>query len=148
MYCLCPITYPVGWGCKIHRLLFYKEVGHPPTSYLDMTQSHRSTLGCGCRIHRLHLCRDVWPTYYECPAFDPKQSDCEVAVMLELWGMQITISLPSLPGLLWPGVVAFDRVLSMSQTEQNCVLMLNWTAWNRTVLKFKLRTYAKLNCLK
>ena len=25
--------------------------------------------------------------------------------------------------------------------------MLNWIAWNRTVLTFKLRTYAKLNCL-
>ena len=30
----------------------------------------------------------------------------------------------------------------------NCVLMLNWIAWNRTVMTFKLRTYAKLNCLK
>ena len=30
----------------------------------------------------------------------------------------------------------------------NFILMLNWITWNRTVLKFKLRTYAKLNCLK
>ena len=45
-------------------------------------------------------------------------------------------------------VVAHDTVLSMSQTEVNCVLMLNWIAWNRTVLTFKQRTYAKLNCLK
>ena len=26
--------------------------------------------------------------------------------------------------------------------------MLNWIAWNRTVLTFELRTYVKLNCLK
>ena len=45
--------------------------------------------------------------------------------MLELWGMQSTPSLPSLPGPLWPGVVAPDRALSMGQIELNCVLMLN-----------------------
>ena len=37
--------------------------------------------------------------------------------MLELWGMQITPSMTSLPGPLWPGVVAPDRVLSMGQIE-------------------------------
>ena len=45
--------------------------------------------------------------------------------MLELWAMQSTPSLPSLPGPLWPGVVALDRVLSMGQIEVNCVFMLN-----------------------
>ena len=45
--------------------------------------------------------------------------------MLELWVIQTTPSLPSLPGPLWPGVVAPDRVLSMGQLELNCVLMLN-----------------------
>ena len=45
--------------------------------------------------------------------------------MLELWGMQSTLSLPSLPGPLWSGVVAPDRVLSMGQIKLNCVLMLN-----------------------
>ena len=33
--------------------------------------------------------------------------------MLELWGMRSTPSLPSLPGGLWPIVVAPDRALSM-----------------------------------
>ena len=56
--------------------------------------------------------------------------------------------LPSLPGLLEPGVVAPDRALSMDQIERNCVLMLNWITWNRIVLIFKLRIYAQLNCLK
>ena len=42
----------------------------------------------------------------------------------------------TLPGPLWPGVVVPDRFLSMGQIELNCLLMLNWTAWNRTVLTF------------
>ena len=53
----------------------------------------------------------------ESPAYDTKQYDGEGPVMLELWGMQSTPSLPSLPGSLWPGVVAPDRVLSMGQIE-------------------------------
>ena len=84
----------------------------------------------GNRIHRLHLCRGVkkrvsW--------YDTKQSD---------WGMRSTPSLPSLPGPLWPGMVAPDRVLSMGQIKLNCVFMLNWIAWNRYVFD-KLCTYAK-----
>ena len=47
----------------------------------------------------------------------PSSGDSEVPVMLELWGMWSTSSLPSLPGRLWPGVVAPDRVLSMGQIE-------------------------------
>ena len=34
-------------------------------------------------------------------------------------------SLPSLPNLLWPGVVVPDRILSMGQIELNRVLRLN-----------------------
>ena len=45
--------------------------------------------------------------------YDTKQSDGEVPVMLELWEMRSTPSLPLLPGPLWPGVVAPDRALSM-----------------------------------
>ena len=45
--------------------------------------------------------------------------------MQEPWGMRSTSSLPSLPDLLWPGVVAPDRVLFMGQIELNSVLMLN-----------------------
>ena len=37
--------------------------------------------------------------------------------MLELWEMQSIPSLSFLPGLLWPGVVASDKVLSMAQAE-------------------------------
>ena len=91
---------------------------------------------------------------------DTKQSDGEVRVMLELWAIQSIPSLPSLLYPLWPGVVTPDRFLFMGQIELKCVLMLNWTAWNRTVLYAKqvcLKwncfwhwncTYAILNCLK
>ena len=56
--------------------------------------------GEGCRIHRLLLCRGVRLPPNECPGFDTKQSDGEVPVMLELWGMRSTPSLPLLPGPL------------------------------------------------
>ena len=47
-------------------------------------------------------------------------------MMLELWGMRSTLSVPLLPGSLWHRVVAPDRVLlSMDQIELNCVFMLN-----------------------
>ena len=59
----------------------------------------------------------------ECPGYDAKQSDGVVPVMLELWGMKSTTSLPSLPVPPWPGVLAPDRVLSMGQVEVNCILM-------------------------
>ena len=37
------------------------------------------------------------PPPYECPAYDAEQSNGEVPVMLEFWGMWSTPSLPSLP---------------------------------------------------
>ena len=52
-------------------------------------------------------------TSHECPVYDTKQSDGEIPVMLGLWGMRSTPSLPLLPGPLWPSVVAPDRALSM-----------------------------------
>ena len=78
-----------------------------------------SRLG-SCRIHRLHLYRGVTPQKY-----DTIQSDGEVPVKLELWGMRSTLSLSSLTDPLWPGVVALVRVLSMGQIELNCILTLN-----------------------
>ena len=87
----------------------------------------------GSRIYQLHLYSP--PTSNVCPGYDTKQSDSEVTGMLELWGMQSTLSLPSLLGPLWPGMVASDGEISMGQIELNCVLMLNWIALNRTVLR-------------
>ena len=87
-------TCPVGWGSRIHRLIFYRGV-RPPN---------------------------------ECPESDTKQSNGETPVML--WGMRSTPLLPSLPGPLWPGVVAPDSVLYICQIEQFLVLKL-YLCWTK-----------------
>ena len=53
----------------------------------------------------------------ECPSYDTKQSDGEALLMLELWRIRSIFLFSSLPSLLFPGVVAPDRVLSMGQIE-------------------------------
>ena len=58
------------------------------------------------------------PSPNESPGYDIKHSDGKAPVMLELRGMRSTLSLLSLPGQLWPGLVAPDRVLSMGYMEQ------------------------------
>ena len=59
---------------------------------------------------------------HECPRYDTKQSDGEVPVMLGPWGIWSALSLPLLPGPLWPGMVAPDRVLSMGYIEVTAYL--------------------------
>ena len=84
------------------------------SSYIIFLVSNYSCpVSWGCRIHWLHLCRGVRPPPNECPGYDTKNSDDEVPAVLELWGMRNAPSLPSLPGPLWPGVIAPDRALSM-----------------------------------
>ena len=76
--------------------------------------------------------------------------------MLEIWGMWSTRLSPLLPGPLWSGMAAPDRVLSMGQNRSklrtyanlnclkwNCVLMLTWIVWNGTV--FDIETVLALN---
>ena len=54
---------------------------------------------------------------HECPVYDTKQFDGKVSVMLELWEMQSNPTLASLPGPLWPRVVAPNRILTIGQIE-------------------------------
>ena len=61
--------------------------------------------------------------------------------MLELWGMQNTPSLP----LLWPGVVATDRLLTMGKKLRTYAKLNDLKLDSFDI---KLRTYAKLNFLK
>ena len=99
-----------------------------------------------CSVQMSNNLKKIPPN--EFPRYDTKQSNSEAQVIVELWGMRSTPSLPSLPGSLWHEVVALDRVLSMAQIELKCVLMLNWTTWNSTwttVWIFKRRTYVKQN---
>ena len=83
------------------------EKKHESISFLP------SRVGWGYWIHRLRLCRKVRSTPNKRPGYDAKQSDGEALVILGLWGIRNTSSLPSLPNQLWAGVVAPDRVLSM-----------------------------------
>ena len=93
----------------------YNPTNHPTNQPSIFDQS----TGGGCRIHWFHLCKVVIPSTNECLEYDTKQSDREVPVMLELWGMQSTLSLPLLLGPLSSGVVEPDRVLSIGQIEIN-----------------------------
>ena len=123
--------------CRICELHLCRGVRHPQLNEWPRydTKSSLAEFGWGCRIHRLHLYRGVRsPNYY--PISETNQSDGEAPVMLELFGMLSTPSLPSLPVPLWHGVVAPDRVLSMDQIELNCVLTLNWIVCNRTAITF------------
>ena len=63
--------------------------------------------------------------------------------MLELWGLWSTPLLPSLPGSLWPGVVAPDKspIYGLNRTIYHASFTL-------LIFAFKLHIYAKLNCLK
>ena len=113
------------------------------------------SVGLGCRILLLYRGVRPPPPTYECPVYDTQQFDSEVSVILELWGMRSTSSLPSLQGPLWLEVLTPYRVLSMGQIELNrtlmqnwideielfwhlnCVLTLNWIVWNRTDYLYK-----------
>ena len=53
----------------------------------------------------------------ESPVCAPKKSDSKAHVMLELWGMRSTPSLPSLPDPIWARAIAPVRVLSIGQIE-------------------------------
>ena len=128
--------------------LFSVGFGYPTLIWACVTFRHFGRLFKYCLLPNWLLCRGGRPPTNKCPDYDTKQSNGKVPVMLELWEMQSIHSLPSLPGSLWPQMIAHDMILSMGQIEQNCVLLLNWIAWNRTVLIFKLHTYAKLNRLK
>ena len=93
--------------CFINWMLFYVAIFRKVTRKWD-----NCPVSWGCRIHWLLLCRGVRPPN-ESPGYDTKQSDGEVPAVPELWRMRSTPSLPSLPGPLWPGVVAPDWALSM-----------------------------------
>ena len=72
--------------------------------------------GWGFRIYRLHCCREVRPPD-EYPGYGTIKSDGETSVMQELWKIWEYPSLQLLPGPLWLGVVAPERVLIRGQTE-------------------------------
>ena len=99
-------------------------------------------VGWGVEYTNCFSAEELDPTNY-CPGYDTKQSDVEFPVILELWGMQSTHSLPSLLGLFWPIGLVPDRVISMGQIEINCIFMLNGITSNRTI--FDIESVPVLN---
>ena len=93
--------------------LINKSLGEPILRFKSLTELLDTYMTC--IIHRLHLYREVRPLPNMCPGYVTKQSDGEVPVMMELWEMQNTPSLPSPLGPLWPGEVAPDRARSVGQ---------------------------------
>ena len=86
-------------GSGGHQTLFslaVHESRFARSHYIKMTDR---PVGWGCRIYRRHLCRRVRHPQ-RMSGYDTKQSDGEVSVMLDVWGIRSTPSLPSLPGLL------------------------------------------------
>ena len=92
----------------------------------------RGRVDWSCRIHRLHLCRGVRPP----PTSVQDMTLNNLIVRFQwCWGFgewQYPL-FPLLFGPLWPGMVAPDRTLFMSQIKLECIRMLNWIVWIRTV---------------
>ena len=59
---------------------------------------------------------NITPPPNKYSGYDTKQPDSE-ALVLKLWGMWSTLSLPLLPGPLWPRVVIPVGVILMGQIE-------------------------------
>ena len=89
---------------KIQKKVYFAELLITSEEYYQFDK--KNVTQKGWRIRRLHLCRGIRSPHNEFPWYDTKQSDGEVPVILELWGMWSIPLLPLLPGPLWPGVVA------------------------------------------
>ena len=88
---------------------------------------------------QLYLCRKIRLSHVSW-IWHQKHLLLRLIIMLELWGMQNTSLLLSLPGLLSPRSVTPDKLLSMGQIELNCVLRLKWIVWKGTVYMHKVKT--------
>ena len=103
-------------GTPVYSFPFFKEINsdasfHVPEDWLhNLHWTLCSHVDCGCWIYRMRLSRGV-DSPNKCTRYYTKQSDGETLLMHELWAMQSTPLLPSLPSPLWPGAAASDRVL-------------------------------------
>ena len=108
-------TFSKGISPKVNVI---KRLNFRLALFQAAVQHFNCPVGWGCRMRRLHLRRGVGtPPPNECPGYDSKQPDGEVPLMLRLWGIRSTPSLPLLPGPLWRGVVAPGRVRDMGQIK-------------------------------
>ena len=106
---------------RIRGLKWQKRVQHEYHTLTDCDYTLETSRG-QIRNHKYRFSQSAgaveytdWPPPHpdECPRYDTKQSDGEVLLMLEFWGMRSTPSLPSLLGPLYLGVVEPDRALCM-----------------------------------
>ena len=104
--------------CVLHQQIWEGEILISFTSYPVLQASIWALSKTICSTKAVDQLTET-EEYADCisTAYDTKQSDDEASVMLELWEMWSTTSLPSLPGPLWSGVVAPGRVLSMGRIE-------------------------------
>ena len=76
------------YSCMVLVFLYNTYIFSAIISLIVTTPIWYCPVGWCCRIHRLLLRRGVRPRpHNECPGYCTKQSDGEVPVMLELWGM-------------------------------------------------------------
>ena len=133
--------------CTAGFYLFYIVSQAPPTRFLPITGYRNVSLPLSLEWHVWPGRRSIYNTYHPCRMvrlpqrvswYDTKQSDGETLLMMELWRMWSTPSLSSFSGPLWLRMVTPDMVPSMRQIKLNCVLMLKWIVWNRTVYMYKM----------
>ena len=86
------------------------------------------------------------PPPAESPGYDNKQSDGLVPVMLELWEMRKTTSLPSRYTLSRCGSTLLAPICESTGTKIRTYAKVH--ELNRSVLIFKQRIYTQENCLK
>ena len=103
-----------------------------------------------CRIHRQDLCSGVRLRFTPSVLIDFKQSNSEDPA-LDIWGMRSIPSLTWLLCLLWPGVVALDRVPSFWSKRSNCVQkitdvnlwLLHCNTWNHITVQKRAQALFK-----
>ena len=98
--------------------------------FLKSNKTLNGPIGWCCRIDWLHLCRWVRP-----PKDCSKQSDREASVILELWRIRNTPSLPLVPSSLWPVMVAPDWVLSMIAQVPKKLLFIVFLFFNLIIYR-------------
>ena len=118
-----------NWTVECSYVEINGKVHHTYTHIYIYIYNHdkklTSPVGLGYGIHQLHLCGGVrHPPPNECLGYDFKPSDSE-APYLKRWEMWSTPSLLLLPGPLWLGAVASDRVTSIvavtSDNKTSCI---------------------------
>ena len=98
------------------------------------------SVGWDCRILRLHLYRGVRSASHQRVSWIWHYT---------IWRWSFSND-RALENAEYPfiAITPSSTLARSGSTLISCVLVLNWIAWSRTALTFKLHNYAKVNCLK